>query len=309
MATPDYDQWLNSVWGWPTEDLSALPSLFGVNGIRPSGANPPVTAYDFLQMYPKFFGPSVPLLIETRAGSVQVAAVPTDGVTFAQLIVAPGVIAPGTAISSTSSESMELDGDFTADVRAVLNVPGTDGVLAGQPLTGVSVPQGATVSVVGETTITMSAPAVTTAADEEFDVGILALVLTAPALTTNIVTAQVYTAPPVPLPIINVYLNLARSSLDAARWGEGWLPAVCLYAAHFITLWMQSESGTFTNAASIARKGLSAGLMTSKSADGLSASYTPLTSLQDWGAWNLTGYGQLLATQAAVIGAGSMLIW
>ena len=60
--------------------------------------------------------------------------------------------------------------------------------------------------------------------------------------------------------------------------------------------------------ASIAAQGLAGGIQASKSVGDVSVSYAQLTSLENWGQWNLTKYGQQLATMARVIGSGPMLI-
>lgn len=59
-----------------------------------------------------------------------------------------------------------------------------------------------------------------------------------------------------------------------------------------------------TSGAAIAAQGLAGGIQVSKSVGDVSVSYQVLTSLEGWGHWNLTSYGQLLATNARVIGAG-----
>ena len=64
-----------------------------------------------------------------------------------------------------------------------------------------------------------------------------------------------------------------------------------------------------TSGAAIAAQGLAGGIQTSKSVGDVSVGYQALTSLENWGAWNLTRYGQQLATAAKVIGSGPMVIW
>jgi hypothetical protein len=56
--------------------------------------------------------------------------------------------------------------------------------------------------------------------------------------------------------------------------------------------------------------GLARGMQTSKSADGVSASAQNLMGeFGDWGAWNLTTYGQQYATMANIVGWGTSYIW
>jgi hypothetical protein len=74
----------------------------------------------------------------------------------------------------------------------------------------------------------------------------------------------------------------------------------------------QVQIETFTSlpptGASVAAQGLAGGIQTSKSVGDVSVSYSTLESLKNWGAWNLTTYGQMLATMAAAVGAGPMVI-
>ena len=73
------------------------------------------------------------------------------------------------------------------------------------------------------------------------------------------------------------------------------------------------QTQTFTaaqlNGAEVAAQGLAGGIQTSKSVGDVSVGYTPLAALEDWGAWNLTIYGQQLATMARVVGMGPALIY
>jgi hypothetical protein len=59
----------------------------------------------------------------------------------------------------------------------------------------------------------------------------------------------------------------------------------------------------------IAVQGLANGIMVSKSVGDVSAGYQVLSSLQAWGAWNLTWFGWQLITMAKINGAGPALVW
>jgi hypothetical protein len=63
------------------------------------------------------------------------------------------------------------------------------------------------------------------------------------------------------------------------------------------------------SSAQIAAQGLAGGIQTSKSVGDVSVGYQVLTSLESWGAWNLTSYGQQLVSMAKVIGSGPALIY
>jgi hypothetical protein len=75
--------------------------------------------------------------------------------------------------------------------------------------------------------------------------------------------------------------------------------------------WLVQETTMQTapmNGAQIAAQGLSFGIMTSKGVGDVSVGYTTLSALESWAAFNLTSYGQILATQARIIGMGPALI-
>jgi len=320
---PNFDAWLGNAWGAGYELGPAFP--FGSPNITPPGGNPPYYLDDFLAVCPKFFGAATVLAgISTTAGSNVVAVPSIAGLAPGQFLSAPGVLPKGSIITSLSVGS-----------------------------------------------VTVSQPATATQSGG---------------------VAMVYAQPPLPIAVIQLYLNLATASLQQARWQEQWFLAMGWFIAHYCTLYAQTDDGavvtalqtmihgeapagavpgttyivssappggtfqaltrnglfqtpgvdytlvgnliTLTlptvtgdglyatwpiqqaitsanntmSASAIAAQGLANGILTSKSVGDVSASYQALDSLKDWGQWNLTRYGQILATQAKVMGAGGCLI-
>ena len=87
---------------------------------------------------------------------------------------------------------------------------------------------------------------------------------------------------------------------------------MCLFIAHFATLWAMGTADPASTAAEVVSAGEARGLTTSKSAGGVSISkdYSTITSsLSDWAAWNMTQYGTQLATLAKMVGKGAMQVW
>jgi hypothetical protein len=84
-------------------------------------------------------------------------------------------------------------------------------------------------------------------------------------------------------------------------------PGDVLYATWFTT----SITSTVASptASQVAAQGLATGILTSKSVGDVSAGYTALESLKEFGAWQLTRYGQQLITIAKTIGAGPMVLY
>jgi len=129
------------------------------------------------------------------------------------------------------------------------------------------------------------------------------------AVTNPDVMITIWNAPLIPFFVLQLYINLANASLMQARWLEQWPAAMGLYIAHFATLWELSDGSPQTTAGQVAAAGIGNGIQVSKGAGDVTVSYAVLSGLDDWGAWNLTKYGQMLATLAKVVGGESMLIW
>lgn len=162
------------------------------------------------------------------------------------------------------------------------------GLVIGCLIAGVGIPSGTTITSINGTTITLSAN--TTQAGSNV------------ALTA-------YPAPIVPLPIIAAYIFLATSSIVQQRYQEMWLMAMALFIAHYLTLWLQTQSSTpNANALQIASSGLAMGIKVAKSAGDVSTGQQVLAGLEDWGAFQLTAYGQQFITIAKVIGSMPMFL-
>ena len=328
---PDFSAWLDTAWGAGQEfSVAGGMSPWGVGNLTPRGQNPPYVLDDLAVMYPKFFGPAVQLLnCTTVAGSKTVTVPSTTGLAYGQFIQASGALPAGSVITGLGTNS-----------------------------------------------ITVNQAALT---------------------SSTTVTILAYTAPPVPAAVVQVYINLATASLKQNLYQDSWLLAMSLFAAHYLTLWAETDgpvlqtavqnllhgeqpapvagdttgtqftlsaappggqlslyrngdyqtAGTaadysmptttmlslnvpvgpgdalyatwFTTsttstvasptASQVAAQGLATGILTSKSVGDVSAGYTALESLKEFGAWQLTRYGQQLATLAKTIGSGPMVLW
>lgn len=128
-------------------------------------------------------------------------------------------------------------------------------------------------------------------------VGVGALVNVTQITPANLVTN-------LPLAVVQLYINLASSSLSSCRWGSFWPLAMALYVAHFTTLYLRSEGNPSNVPGQIASSGLTKGILVSKSAGNVSAGIEVPSGLEDWGAWQQTDYGVQLATMANTIGMG-----
>lgn len=187
----------------------------------------------------------------------------------------------GTPLTPTAT----LDGT----TNVLTDLSSVAGLAVGQLLTANGIPSGAMITAINGNNVTIS-------------------VNTTIAGTTVLLT--VYSALLIPLPVLNAYIFLATSSLMQARYKSTWLLVMGLFIAHYLDLWLQSQSAQpGSTAAQIAGSGLALGIKTAESADGVSASYAVLNDLEGWGTWQLTIYGQQFATIAKSIASGPMLVW
>ena len=126
--------------------------------------------------------------------------------------------------------------------------------------------------------------------------------------TANGTVMAVYETAPVPMAIIQTFINLATAALMSSRWREMWAVAMGWYVAHFVTMYLRSEETGAVTAAQVAQSGIERGLITSKSAGDVSAGIQHLDALGTWAAWTETTYGTQLATFARSLGGGMIFV-
>lgn len=163
---------------------------------------------------------------------------------------------------------------------------GAANVAVGNPVSGAGIPDGTFVASVSATSIT----------------------LTNQATATGSVQLTVWNAPYVPIVVLNAYVFLASASLIQARWLSQWQIAMALFIAHWATLYLKSDGGASQTVQQVAAA-LATGIQVSKSVGDVSVSYQPVQGIASWGAWNLTSYGQQLATLARLVGSGPMMLY
>ncbi len=242
MSTPDWTQWLNSVWGPETDDPadSDLSAIISAASNVVVGTNPPYTIQDFFAFYPKWGGTPLNL--------------------------------PGTTTTSGSAN---------------VTVASSSGLAVGNPVMGSGIPDGTFVQAIAGTTVT----------------------LTNAATASGTITLTAWNAPAIPIFVLTTYIALATASLVQARWLDTWTFAMALFVAHFASLYAKSDGTPNSTIGQIAAQGLSNGVQVAKGVGDVSVSYQPVEGIESWGAFNLTSYGQQLATMAKVIGAGPLFLW
>jgi hypothetical protein len=162
------------------------------------------------------------------------------------------------------------------------------GLAVGNPVAGPNIPDGTTVTAISGETITLS---------------------NAPTEPGTGVTLTAWNAPLIPIVVLQLYIALASASLVQGKWLDTWPFAMALYIAHFATLYARSDGNPNSNVGQAAAQGLAFGIQVATSVGDLSVTYEPVPGLEDWGAWNLTTFGQQLATFAKVIGMGPMMLY
>lgn len=234
---PDICGWWAQITGVGGVDNLALCMQLGAGSGYQWGTNPPYTLTDFLNAYPKFFGP------------------PTD---------MPDCLS-------------------TAGSNQLIAVDDTGTIAVGQLITGPGIPYGALVT------------------DVDIDDGFIYISIPATLTNDDGFDCNFYAAPPLPLLVIQLYINTAQASLNqATSWYDIWPLAMRLYIAHYCTLYMLSDvfdtaTPTITQ---IAYAGLQVGILTSRAAGDVSAGITLIEGLVDWGAYQLTLYGIQFVTFA-----------
>lgn len=185
----------------------------------------------------------------------------------------PQFFGPATSVAGTVAQGSPT----------VTGIASTTGIQAGMLISG-PFPGGTVVISTTSTTVTLSNNAL-----------------------ANDTSIAVYEAPPVPLAVIQSYLNLAYAALMSSRWREMWTMGMGWYIAHFLTLYLQSMGNASSTPGQIAANGIARGVRVSKAVDGVSATNQAL-DFSEWGAWALTIFGQQLITQARVVGGGAIYV-
>ena len=115
--------------------------------------------------------------------------------------------------------------------------------------------------------------------------------------------------PLIPTEVMEMYIELAHGAVKQSRYKGAWKHCMCLFVAHFTTLYMQSMSES--NVDAVIHAGQTKGLVTSKSVDGVSISYDSsslLQGLDNFASWKLTTYGVQFITFAKTYNKGGMYV-
>jgi len=322
---PNFNAWLQTAWGAGAEFWSAGPAgFFGSATNLVFGTNPPYYLDNFLAFYPKFFGAATSFIgVTTVAGSNQATFLSVTGLQLGQFVISSD-FPPGTVIIGISSLNVTFNNNaLTNDNNAVF-----------QAYLAPVVP----VAVITLYLNLANASLVQCRWQEEWTVAMgwfIAHYLTLYARSDaaevlTIATSAIHgeipagtkpgttftlSAAPTNGTLQGYYKNgvFQTPGVDYTLAGNVITTAVTVLTTdNLYATWPINSTTTSAvtySAAQVAAQGIANGIMTSKSVGDVSASYNVLESLKEFGQWNLTLYGQQLATMAKVIGSGPMVIW
>ena len=134
------------------------------------------------------------------------------------LSFSPKFFGPATAFAN----SAVITGSST------VTVPSVTGLMMGQFVQCPGLPSGSLITgVTGSTSITVN---------------------TVATATLSGVTLVAYLTPVVPVAVIQLYVNLASASLVQARWQDSWLLGMAWFIAHYVTLFVETDSAALSTA-------------------------------------------------------------
>jgi hypothetical protein len=244
-STPNWDSWLESVWGPETDDSTIPLAIIEAASNVVVGSNQFYGIQDFFSFLPAFAGPTV--------------SVPNVTTTIGDDVVVTGA-APPAGLAPTNPVA-----DATDD----------------------SIPDGTLIVSIAGNNITLSED----------------------ATESGTIILTVWNQCPFPIAVVTAYIALATACLVQNRWQEQWPIAMAWFVAHYLTLYARAAGNPNSTLGQLAASGLAFGIQVSKAVGDVSTSYQAVQGIENFAAWNLTVWGQLLATQAKVVGAGPLFLY
>jgi hypothetical protein len=320
----NFNGWLQTAWGSGAAYDAVCGAFYGAANLV-FGQNPPYYLDDFKATYPKFFGlPTALSGCATTLGSATVAVPSMLGLDYGQFVQAVGVFPSGTVIVGLGAGTVTLN-----NAALATSADATLMVYAAQP-----VPAGVVLMYLNLAYASLSQARwqeqwpvamgwfiahyctlyAKSDASEVFETLQTTMHSEAPAGAAPSTTYTLSAAPPGgSLQSLTKNGAFLTPGVDYTLVGATITLTVATTTRDTLYAVWPVQTQTFTaaalNGAQIAAQGLAGGIQTSKSVGDVSVGYQPLSALEDWGAWNLTSYGQQLATMARVIGSGPMLVW
>lgn len=115
----------------------------------------------------------------------------------------------------------------------------------------------------------------------------------------------------VPETMLEQFIAQANGAISPDRWLDGWRYAAGLYVAHNATLYLRTYAPSSKTPSQAAGTGAMVGVVKSATLGDSSVTYdvdSMTGATESWGGLNATQYGQLLATQARLVGMGGSYV-
>ena len=117
--------------------------------------------------------------------------------------------------------------------------------------------------------------------------------------------------PLAPSTMIDMIINRANTAIQPDKWLDGWRYGCGLYVAHYVTMYLKTYAASSATPQQAAATGALVGVVSSAKLGNASVTYDTdaLTkATEGWGDLNATIYGQMLATQARLVGMGGTYV-
>lgn len=115
----------------------------------------------------------------------------------------------------------------------------------------------------------------------------------------------------IPATMLNLFITRANNAITPDKWGDACTFAAGLYVAHYSTMYLSTYAPSSSNADQAAATGGLVGVIKSATLGDSSVTYDTdaLTkATAEWGSLNATKYGQMLATEARLVGMGGTYV-
>jgi hypothetical protein len=115
----------------------------------------------------------------------------------------------------------------------------------------------------------------------------------------------------VPSVILNQFISMANDAIQEERWFTKWRFAMGLYIAHYSSLYLRTYKESSPDEATAAATGDVVGTVRAATLGDASVTYDTAAitaATEKWGTFNATAFGQLLVTEARLVGMGGSFI-
>ena len=115
----------------------------------------------------------------------------------------------------------------------------------------------------------------------------------------------------IPATMLELFIARANNAITPDKWGDACTFAAGLYVAHYGTMYLNTYAPASSTATQAAATGGLVGVIKSATLGDSSVTYDTdaLTkATAEWGSLNATKYGQMLATEARLVGMGGTYV-